>query len=336
MQNPLVSIITPVKDTAPYLPTCIQGIIDQSYKNWELIAVNDHSSDNSVDLLNEFARRDSRVKVFHASEPKLLPALRLGFEKSSGDLIQRLDSDDALPKNKLQQMVNAWLNVGEGHIVSGKVKYFREDGPLGEGYLKYENWMNEVIETNTHWQQIYKESGIATGAWLVHRSDFIKAGAFDANRFPEDYDLAFRFYSIGLKVEPLNKVVHLWRDRSDRITRQWDEYADNRFFQLKTHHFFEIDRIQTRPLVLWGGGKTGKDLAKQILNFTSDFNWLCDNDRKVGKDIYGIKMQHFNELPDIENPQILIAVSSPDGKKEIQNQLLEWGKEPVKDYWFFS
>ena len=61
-KNPLVSIIMAVKDTAPYLHDCIDSIINQSYQNWELIAVNDHSSDDTPQILKEYSEKDSRIK----------------------------------------------------------------------------------------------------------------------------------------------------------------------------------------------------------------------------------------------------------------------------------
>ena len=76
--------------------------------------------------------------------------------------------------------------------------------------------------------------------------------------------------------------------------------------------------------------------AQGIQNYEADFYWVCDNERKIGKDIYGLRMQHFDFVRQLNQPQIIIAVSSPDGKKEIQNLLDKWNKKPVHDYWFFS
>ena len=57
--EPLVSIIMAVKDTEPYLPECLDSVIAQTYQNWELIAVNDHSSDDTPNILEEYAKKDS-------------------------------------------------------------------------------------------------------------------------------------------------------------------------------------------------------------------------------------------------------------------------------------
>jgi hypothetical protein len=66
------------------------------------------------------------------------------------------------------------------------------------------------------------------------------------------------------------------------------------------------------------------------------FIWVCDNAKKIGKEIYGIRMQHFNVIPDILSPQILIVVNSPEERKEIRILLNKWNKKPADDFWFFT
>ena len=130
-------------------------------------------------------------------------------------------------------------------------------------------------------------------------------------------------------------MLHYWRDRSDRISRTWDEYKDNRYFDLKVRYFYKIDRDRSRPLVLWGAGSNGKDLAKLLLDEENSFHWVCDNERKIGRDIYQIRLQHFDDIESLDHPQILIAITSPDEKTAIKKQLSSWNKKPVEDYWFF-
>ena len=100
--------------------------------------------------------------------------------------------------------------------------------------------------------------------------------------------------------------------------------------------FYELDRDRTRPLVLWGAGRNGKDMAKLLQSYDDSFHWVCDNKRKIGKDIYGVRLEHFENIVTIENAQIIIVVASPVGKKEIQEQLASWNKKPIVHYWFFA
>ncbi|MEN8249151.1 MAG: glycosyltransferase [Bacteroidota bacterium] len=333
--RPLVSIIMAVRDTEPYLPACLESVLEQTYQNWELIAVNDHSTDQSLNILNEYAKKDPRIKVFNSREQKLIPTLQVGHAKSTGTLINRMDSDDIMPDYKLEVLVREWLKHGKGNVIAGGTQHFVDHGEVGNGFLKYEKWLNEVARTGTHYQQIYQECVIPSHCWIIHKEDFDAVGAFDPLVYPEDYDLCFRFYKHGLKVTGIDEILHYWRDRSNRISRTWEEYKDNRYFDLKLKYFYELDRDRSRPLVLWGAGRNGKDMARRLQSYNDEFIWVCDNEKKIGKDIFNVRMQHFDDITKIGNAQVIIVVTSPDSREEIRKLLKLWGKKPVSDYWFF-
>lgn len=334
--NSLVSIIMAAKDTALYLAECLDSILAQSYQNWELIAINDHSSDETPTILEAYAEKDSRIRVFHSDRKKLIPTLKYGYQYVKGDLINRMDSDDRMPHDKLEALVTEWLKYGKGTIIAGGTEHFVDEGEVGGGFLRYEQWLNAVAKNNRHYQEIYKECVIPSHCWIIHKEDFDLVDGFNPEIYPEDYDLCFRFYKHGLKVEGIDKVLHHWRDRSDRISRTWEEYKDNRYFDMKLRYFYEIDRDKTRPLVLWGAGRNGKDMAKLLLGRNDNFHWVSDSERKIGVDIYGVITEHFDAIKSLVNPQIIIVVASPSGKQEIQIMLNSWKKKPVEDFWFFA
>ena len=106
-----VSIIMPNKNNAKWLPKSIGSVLDQTYKNWELIIVDDHSTDDSVKVIKEFMDKDSRIDCI--CDPKVpFPLTRnLGFEHSSGRYVVFLDSDDWLGKEFLERGVRNIKNV---------------------------------------------------------------------------------------------------------------------------------------------------------------------------------------------------------------------------------
>lgn len=332
---PLVSIIMAVKDTEPYLRDCLDSILNQTYRNWELIAVNDHSTDRSAQILEDYAAKDSRIKLFHSKGQLLIPALQEAYRHVKGTLINRMDSDDKMPDYKLELLVEEWKKYGKGTVIAGGTEHFVDEGEVGDGFRRYEAWINEVARKGAHYEEIYQECVIPSHSWIIHRDDFDRVGAFDPEVYPEDYDLCFRFYSEGLKIIGMDKVLHFWRDRSDRISRTWECYKDNRYFDLKLRYFYQLDRDHSRPLVLWGAGKNGKDMAKLLLGKGDTFHWVCDNHKKIGKHIYEVLMEDFSIIPKLDSPQIMIVVTSPKDKIAIKNQLTEWKKNPVRDYWFF-
>lgn len=335
-QRPLVSIIMAAKDTAIYLEDCLDSILAQTYQHWELIAINDHSSDHTAEILETYALKDARIRVFNSNRHKLIPTLKYGYQFAEGELINRMDSDDKMPEDKLEILVTEWLKYGKGTIIAGGTKHFVEEGEVGGGFLRYENWLNTIARDNRHYEEIYQECVIPSHCWIIHKTDFDTVDGFNPEVYPEDYDLCFRFYKHGLNVIGIDRILHFWRDRSNRISRTWEEYKDNRYFNMKVRYFYEIDRDQSRPLVLWGTGRNGKDMARLLQQQEDSFHWVSDNERKTDVNIYGVQTESYKVITDIENPQIMIVVSSPTGKEEIRQQLKDWGKQPVRDFWFFA
>jgi len=333
MSDQRISILLPVYNAAPFLEDCLQSILNQSVSDWKLLAVNDFSTDNSRIMLEAFAKKDNRIHVFKNTEKGIIPALRLAFAKSEGKFITRMDADDRMLPQKLELLRNALVKNGKGHIATGLVRYFSEQ-ELGDGYQKYEQWLNKLTVKSRNFDAIYKECIIPSPCWMIERSDLEQCGAFQPKRYPEDYDLAFRFYAQKLKVVGVPQVLHEWRDHPDRTSRTDPTYANPQYFALKLHYFLQLDYDISRPLVLWGAGRKGKAVAKKLQATEVPFRWICETPTKIGKLIYGVKMEHPEALLQLKNAQILIAVSAPDGQAEIQAFLETHQFENMKDYFF--
>ncbi|MGB0882280.1 MAG: glycosyltransferase [Vicingaceae bacterium] len=334
MESPLVSIIMPVKNTAHFLEQCLDSILNQTYTNWELLAVDDGSSDESFEILNTYSEKDTRVKPFKNNGKGIIDALRLAYSKSTGDFITRMDSDDIMTLDKLEVMTSNLLDNGNGHIAVGLVKYFSEN-ELGEGFKRYEDWLNVLITKGTCFNEIYKECVIPSPCWMVYRSDFEKCGALRPNVYPEDYDLTFRFYINGLKPIPCDKILHHWRDYATRTSRTDENYADNTFITIKADYFLSQEYDYTKNLVVWGAGRKGKALAKILIEKGIDFKWICDNPKKIGKHIYDKEMFAFSELKNIENAQSIVTVANQSAQLEIKKYFTALGQKSMRDYFFF-
>lgn len=328
-----VSILMPVFNAAPFLEECLDSIRAQTFKDWVLWAVDDFSTDNSAATLAAYAQKDARIRPLSNNDKGIIPALRLAFAKSGGQLITRMDADDKMPPEKLALMYDALEKAGPGHLATGLVQYFSQTGIRG-GYRRYEQWLNQLVYQDRHYPEIYRECVIPSPAWMVYREDLQGCGAFDPDRYPEDYDLVFRFYAQDLTVLSIPELLHYWRDHADRSSRTLEQYANQSYFKLKLPWFLQLDRETDRPLVLWGAGAKGKQVAKMLLEAGEDFHWVCDNEAKIGLDIYGQRMQHYNMTPTLDHPQVLVLVSNPKEQKVIRDQLTGWGLAAGKDYFF--
>lgn len=333
MNNQRVSIITPVKNGAQFLVECLDSIVNQTYQNWELIIVNDNSTDETQSILEEYAKQDNRIVVLQNKGKGIIEALQTGYAKSIGEFITRMDADDIMTLNKLELLTKKLIENEKRHLATGFVNYFSET-ELGQGYFNYQEWLNGLSQTESNFDDIYKECVIPSPCWMVYRDDFEASGGFNSNLYPEDYELIFRFYKQGLKVVTVKEVIHHWRDYATRTSRTDSNYTDNYFIQLKMNYFLELDYDNSRELELWGAGKKGKEVARFLIEKEIKFDWLSNNDKKIGKEVYGVILKDSISVLEKGRPQILIAVGSMDYNREIKKALNSKNLKPNVDYFF--
>nr|WP_321243211.1 glycosyltransferase family 2 protein [uncultured Psychroserpens sp.] len=334
MQKPLISILIPFKNTSQYLTECLDSIINQSYTNWELLIVDDHSTDDSYAIVLALAEMDTRIKLLKNSGHGIIEGLRLAYSESNGSYITRMDSDDIMHPDKLNIMLKDLQTHGKKHIALGLVKYFSDNG-IGDGYARYESWLNGLTLKGKNYSEIYKECVIPSPCWMIHREDFNFCGAFSSNRYPEDYDLTFRFYKNEIRCIPATSVLHYWRDYSTRASRTDDHYAENHFLELKVDYFLALNYEASRPLTIWGAGQKGKKVAQLLQKKEVPFIWICDNPKKIGKHIYNELLYSFEHLNTLEHPQSIVSVANTEAQLEIKTYLKTQDMESMVDYFFF-
>ncbi|MEZ7930096.1 MAG: glycosyltransferase family 2 protein, partial [Flavobacteriales bacterium] len=298
-----------------------------------LLIVNDSSTDETQSILEEYAQQDNRIVVSQNKGKGIIDALITGYEKSAGEFITRMDADDIMTPNKLELLTKKLIEKGKGYLATGFVNYFSET-ELGQGYFNYQEWLNGLSQTESNFDDIYKECVIPSPCWMVFREDFEASGGFNSNLYPEDYELTFRFYKQELKVVAVKEVIHHWRDYATRTSRTDSNYADNYFIQLKLNYFLELDYDNSRELELWGAGKKGKEVARFLIEKGIEFDWLSNNDKKIGKEVYGVILKDSISALEIGTPQILIAVGSMDYNREIKKALNSKNLKPNIDYFF--
>ena len=335
MINNKVSILIPVRNGEQFLEECLKSIIDQTYTDWELIVVNDHSTDGTEKILESYSKEDNRISYFNNKGKGIIDALKLAYSKSSGELITRMDADDIMMPNKIELMADKLQEKGKGFVAVGLVEYFAENA-VGEGYSYYQEWLNKLTVSETNFEELYRECVVPSPSWMVWQTDFEKLGKFDSEIYPEDYELCFRMYSAGLKIAGIPEIIHRWRDYSTRTSRTDANYADNFFLPLKMKYFFQIHRDTNRPLVIWGAGKKAKEVAKHLIEINEEFDWATNNPNKIGKDIYGNILISDQEVLSIENPQILIAIRNKADANQIKKELDSKNLTPNSDYFFLS
>lgn len=199
---PVVSVIVPVYNKGKYISRCIESIKNQSVTDWELILIDDCSTDNSMVVMNDYARIDSRIIVKHQEEnhgPMI--ARRLGDEMAKGDYITYCDADDCLPKTALQTLYEEAVRT-EADIVSGNYEYIKTDGTKKQTAfsLNYGNDKEGVFKS-----LLKKQMGHNLCSKLFH-SSLLKKYNYEVIDHMTNAEDAYMFYQIMLNMHKMVQI----------------------------------------------------------------------------------------------------------------------------------
>ena len=144
---PKVSIITPVYNSELFLPKCIQSIIDQLYRDWELLLIDDGSNDKSSEICDEYAAKDNRIRVFHKKNGGASSARNLGLDNAKGEWVTFIDSDDTIEQNYFNP-----LEIKEAELLVLRWKHPGQEDtsvPFQEGIYKDKDYI-KFMEAYAH------------------------------------------------------------------------------------------------------------------------------------------------------------------------------------------
>ena len=142
-ESAMVSVIIPVYNVQMYLAECVDSVINQTYKNLEIILVDDGSTDESGKICDQYSEIDSRIHVIHKKNGGLSDARNAGIQVSTGKYLSFIDSDDYLERTALEQMMQAIL-ISHSEIAICNIMRFYDDGCTEEFYNPTDN--QEVLE----------------------------------------------------------------------------------------------------------------------------------------------------------------------------------------------
>lgn len=326
--DPAVSILTPLKNASAWIQETIESIQHQSLQDWELIIIDDHSEDNSFAIVSGMCAHDNRIRIFRNEGKGIISALNQGLSEAKGTYITRMDADDLMPENRLQRMVDAFKDLPEKTVVTGKVRYFSEH-PVSEGYLKYENWLNERVERNDFYDHIFRECIVASPNWMGRIAEFNTYRLFEALNYPEDYDLCFRWMKNGFGIHPIHETTLLWREHPERTSRNSAHYQQRSFFTLKLNwlmHFYPAPA----SVGIIGTGTKGKLCAELLRKAHCPFNLYDLNFHKYSTPLFGRTVLS----PEKINDEIVLIARYPEVIEEIQTFVEEKGYEIGKNaFW---
>ena len=335
MSSPTVSVLLPVFNAGDFLAECIASFDRQSLHDFEVVAVDDGSTDGSDEALDAWAARDERIRVVHLPHSGLVAALNAGLEECRAPLVARMDADDVMHPRRLELQVSALDADPDLGVVSSLVRHFRWSR-VGEGFRIYEAWLNSLVTPDAIARERFVESPVAHPSAMVRRELLRAAGGYDDFGGPEDYDLWLRLLECGVKFSKIDRYLYFWREHGERLTRTDGRYSVENFLRCKARFLLSGPLADSEKLVLWGAGQTGRRLSKHLIRGGAQIEAFIDIDpEKIGRTMRGRPIVGVDSLPGLldDGTPVLAAVASRGARQLIREQLDELDLVEGESYW---
>lgn len=214
IMSPKVSIIVPVYKVEKYIDRCINSILAQTFKNFELLLVDDGSPDNSGKICDNYAQMDNRIRVFHKENAGVSAARNFGIEQSAGDFLMFVDSDD-------------WLDLQCIELCIKEVEY---------GDLDLLQFASVYVSETSQWNSVNKSTSILSGDAYVNQQSLnvtvwgglYKKAIIDMNsiRFntqlvmAEDQLFVYKFLKFANRITYINKPLYYYFQNTNGVVRR--------------------------------------------------------------------------------------------------------------------
>jgi glycosyltransferase involved in cell wall biosynthesis len=325
VSGPRVSVLLPVRDEEPFLAECLESLSAQTLADFEVIVVDDGSTDASAAVAAEHARRDRRFHVLRQRAAGMVAASERARAEARAPLLARMDADDLALPERLELQAAAIEEDGLA-AVGGCVEYF--PAPT-DGMRAYAAWLNSLVTVEAALRDLWVECPLP-GPGLTARSELV---SYRDRGWPEDYDLVLRIWERGGRFRNVDRLVHRWRDHPRRLTRTQPAYTLAAFRRCKVHFLRRTLLAGGRAAVVWGAGPTGKAFARELLAAGAPLAAFVEVDpRKLGKEIHGAPVVPVERAADFPGSLALGAVSGPEGRARVRELVAELGLVGGEDF----
>ena len=212
--NDLISVIIPIYNVEKYVSRCVDSVINQTYKNIEIILVDDGSPDNCPKICDDYATKDNRIKVVHKENGGLSDARNAGMKVAIGEYISFIDSDDYISLDFYETLLNTMIGNNSDIVECSVVKFY--EGNHFDEYdddLKVKNYETEdalaklIVETSFKqhvWNKLYKANGVLDIPYVV-------------GKLNEDEFWTYQVFGKAKRITRINKTMYHYFQRESSI-----------------------------------------------------------------------------------------------------------------------
>ncbi len=330
---PTVSVVVPFRNAEATLPECLDSLQAQTFADFEVLLVDDGSTDGSAALVRERERKDPRLRLLGPDYRGLVAALNHGIAQAAADLIARMDADDVMHPDRLQQQVAFLHGRPEIALAGCCVELFPQQA-VRAGYREYVRWQNRCVTPEEIAANLFVESPLAHPSVMIRKSALAAVGGYADGPFPEDYDLWLRLHEAGFRMGKVPNVLLSWRERPDRTSRVDPRYSDEAFSRLRARYLGRDSRVRSgRDVVVWAGNRPTRLRARLLWDQGIRFSaWVDVNPRRIGRTIWGLPVHPHDWLDRSPKPFVLVYVRKHGARDEIETALTTMGYRCGADY----
>ena len=216
MNKPLISIIIPVYNTKQYLEKCINSVINQTYKNLEIILINDTSSEGTEEICKHFQQLDNRIKLINVSNLEVGEVRNVGIRNATGDYFGFVDSDDYIYDDMFETLLDNLVQLNADISIIG---FAREENGIIEPSV-FTNTI-EVLDKETALEELLKDKKIQSFMWnKLFKRNLWDSIFFDAQRVFEDIDVSYKLFERSNKVVIIDSLKYIYVQRNTSIMHE--------------------------------------------------------------------------------------------------------------------
>lgn len=291
IMNKLISVIMPVYNVESYLAEAIESVLAQRYADFELIIVNDGSTDSSLDICQKFAIMDSRVTLYSKKNGGLSSARNYGIARAKGEYLFFIDSDDMLTPDCLEHLYGALMKSGADVAVANHQKFFDKiEKRAGDGAIRF-------LSGKKYVRDIFGPRCIGAYAWgKLFPCYLFKERLFPEGRLYEDmFTIPYLLYDLK-KVVYLKDSLYLYRQRQGSILKTFSAGRVDELYAI--HDIVSFASKKRDYLLLWFARinevRSWCELKSRYRKNGMDFSPVQDGMKKIVlKDLIGIFLPFY-------------------------------------------
>ncbi len=343
VRTPAVSIILPFRNAATTLPRALAGIRAQTLTQWQLLAIDDGSTDGSAAMVRRWARDDPRVTLLtpypgDTAGGGVVRALERGMARAGAELIARMDADDEMHPERLAAQAGRLDREPGLDLVSCLVAH-GGDAQRQSGYRRHIDRINRLTDHESMSLHRFVDAPVAHPSVMFRRRAVERWGGYRDGDFPEDFELWLRWLEGGARMAKVRRELLTWHDPPGRLSRTDPRYSPEAFARVRAPYLARwLGRHNPHHpgVMVWGAGRVSRRSMAPLLEQGIEVPAWIDVDpakaTRRGRDGRPVLLPDQLPTQDEGGSFVLANVGSTGAAERIAGWLTERGWQIGRDW----